>query len=112
MEIRERTEGALAVVELEGRFTVTDPPGMLKDAVSAAVDRGARHVLLDLSGVRYIDSTRLGELIAAHVTVNRRGSSLKLVATPPRIAELLAMAGLDGIFQKFDSVGDAAKHLS
>jgi anti-anti-sigma factor len=112
MEIRERTEGTLAVIELAGRFTVTDPPGLLKDAVVAAVDRGARHVLLDLSGVRYIDSTRLGELIAAHVNANRRGSSLKLVGTPPRIAELLSMAGLDGIFQRFDSVGDAAKQLS
>jgi anti-sigma B factor antagonist len=111
MEIRERIEGPLTVVELAGRFTVTDPPGVLKDAVTAAVDRGARHVLLDLSGVRYIDSTRLGELIA-HVNVNRRGSSLKLVATPPRIVELLSMAGLDGVFQRFDSIGDATKHLS
>jgi anti-sigma B factor antagonist len=112
MEIRERLEGPLAVVELAGRFTVTDPPGVLKDAVTAAVDRGARHVLLDLSGVRYIDSTRLGELIAAHVNVNRRGSTLKLVATPPRIAELLTMAGLDDVFQRFDSIGEATKHLS
>lgn len=112
MEIRERLEGPLAVVELAGRFTATDPPGVLKDAVTAAVDRGARHVLLDLSGVRYIDSTRLGELIAAHVNVNRRGSSLKLVATPPRIAELLTMAGLDDVFQRFDTVDAAAKHLS
>jgi anti-sigma B factor antagonist len=112
MEIRERTEGRLTVVELAGRFTVTDPPGLLKDAVSAAVDRGARTILLDLSAVRYIDSTRLGELIAAHVNVNRRGSSLKLVATPPRIAELLSMAGLDGVFQRFDSVSDAAQQLS
>jgi anti-sigma B factor antagonist len=112
MEIRERTEGRFAVVALEGRFTVTDPPGLLRDAVTAAVDRGAKDVLLDLSGVRYIDSTRLGELIAAHVTINRRGSTLRLVATPPRIAELLAMAGLDGVFQRFDSVPDATKQLS
>jgi anti-sigma B factor antagonist len=111
MEIRERTEGRFAVVELAGRFTVTDPPGLLRDAVTAAVDRGARDVLLDLSGVRYIDSTRLGELIAAHVTINRRGSSMKLVATPPRIAELLSMAGLDGVFQRFESVADATKQL-
>jgi anti-sigma B factor antagonist len=112
MEIRERTEGPLTVVELSGRFTVTDPPGVLKDAVAAAVERGARHVLLDLSGVRYIDSTRLGELIAAHITVNRRGGSLKLVATPPRIAELLNMAGLDSVFQRFGSVDEATKHLA
>jgi anti-sigma B factor antagonist len=66
-------------------------------------------VLLDLAGVRYIDSTRLGELIAAHVTVSRQGGRLKLVATPERIRELLVMAGLDGIFERFDTVEDAQK---
>ena len=73
MEIRERQVGPATIVELSGRLTVNDQPGLLKEAVANAVVRGARNVLLDLSGVRYIDSTRLGELIAAHVTVTRQG---------------------------------------
>ena len=81
MEIRERQSGNATIIELAGRLTVNDQPGMLKDAVADVVKRGAREVLLDLSGVRYIDSTRLGELIAAHVTVSRLGGRLKLVAT-------------------------------
>src|SRR5215510_15986815 len=96
MEIRERQLGELTVVELTGRLTVNDQPGLLKEAVAAAVGKGARHVVLDLSGVRYIDSTRLGELIAAHITVTRQGGRLKLVAAPDRIVELLSLAGLGG----------------
>ena len=111
MEIRERQSGPIAIVELSGRFTVNDQPGMLKEAVADAVRRGARHVLLDLAGVRYIDSTRLGELIAAHVTVSRQGGRLKLIATPERIRELLAMAGLDGIFERFPTVEEAQRSL-
>jgi anti-anti-sigma factor len=111
MEIRERQSGAIAIVELAGRFTINDQPGMLKEAVAAAVRRGARHVLLDLAGVRYIDSTRLGELIAAHVTVTRQGGQLKLVATPERIRELLTLAGLDGIFERFATVDEAQRAL-
>jgi anti-anti-sigma factor len=64
-----------------------------------------------LSGVRYIDSTRLGELIAAHVSASRQGGSLKLIATPPRILELLTMAGLDGVFQHYDTAEDAARSV-
>jgi anti-sigma B factor antagonist len=85
MEIRERQVQDITIVELAGRLTVNDQPGLLKEAVAEAVRRGARRVLLDLSGVRYIDSTRLGELIAAHITVSRQGGRLTLVATPPRI---------------------------
>jgi anti-sigma B factor antagonist len=109
MEIRERQTGTTAIIELAGRLTVNDQPGVLKDAVADVVRRGARDVLLDLSGVRYIDSTRLGELIAAHVTVSRLGGRLKLVATPARVLELLTMAGLDGVFERYDTADDAAR---
>src|SRR5437016_8347801 len=107
MEIRERQDGGVTIIELTGRLTVNDQPGMLKEAVATAVERGARIVLLDLAAVRYIDSTRLGELIAAHVTFSRQGGRLRLVATPPRIADLLTMAGLDGIFERFATIDDA-----
>jgi anti-sigma B factor antagonist len=112
MEIRERQTGEVAIVELSGRLTVNDQPGRLKDAVAGAVDRGARHVLLELSGVHYIDSTRLGELIAAHITVTRRGGRLRLVGTPQRIIELLALAGLDGIFERYATTDEARQSLA
>lgn len=107
MEIRERQQDGVTVIELAGRLTVNDRPGMLKGAVGAAVERGARQVVLDLSSVMYIDSTRLGELIAAHVTLSRLGGKLQLAGTPPRVTELFAMAGLDGVFSRFASVSDA-----
>ncbi len=112
MDIRQRQSGNIAVLELAGRLTVNDKPGLLKEAVVSAVESGARHVLLDLSGVHYIDSTRLGEIIASHVTVTRRGGRLRLVGTPDRITELLAIAGLAGVFERYATVDDAAKQLN
>jgi anti-sigma B factor antagonist len=111
MEIRSRALGSAAVVELSGRLTVNDQPGQLKAAVARALEGGSRHVLLDLSRVRYIDSTRLGEIIAAHVTVSRQGGQLKLVATPDRIVELLTMAGLADVFERFPTVDEARKGI-
>ena len=107
MEMRERQVGDCTVIELAGRLTVNDGPGLLRETVADAVRRGARQVLLDLSGVRYIDSTRLGELISAHISVTRQGGRLKLVGTPKTIVELLEMAGLDGIFPRYATIEDA-----
>jgi anti-sigma B factor antagonist len=111
VDIRSRLEGNAAVVELSGRLTVNDRPGALKEAVVNALGRGAKDVLIDLTGVNYIDSTRLGELIAAHVTVSRQGGGLKLVHTPARVAELLVLAGLSEVFERFDSIEEAKKNL-
>jgi anti-sigma B factor antagonist len=112
MEIRERQQDDVAVIELTGRLTVDDRPGLLKDAVAAALGRGVRKLLLDLSGVRYIDSTRLGELIAAHITSTRQGARLRLVAVPPRIVELLEMAGLEGVFPRHATVDEAITQMN
>jgi anti-sigma B factor antagonist len=112
MRINERRNGDIAVLELSGRLTVNDQPGMLREAVTNALQNGARHVLLHLGGVQYIDSTRLGEIISAHVTVSRRGGRLRLVATPDRITELLAIAGLEGVFERFATTEDACRQLN
>jgi anti-sigma B factor antagonist len=110
--IRDHLDGAIGIVELDGRLTVNDRPGLLKEAVADIVRRGAKNVLLELSGVNYIDSTRLGEIIAAHVTVARQGGRLKLVRTPHRVVELLVMAGLGDVFERFDSMDDAKKSFA
>jgi anti-anti-sigma factor len=111
VQIQTRVQGDVAIVKLSGRLTVNDSPGQLKEAVADAVRRGAKHVVLDLSAVNYIDSTRLGELIAAHVTVSRIGSHLKLAATPARVIELLTLAGLGDVFERFPSVEAAITSL-
>jgi anti-sigma B factor antagonist len=112
VDIRDRLVGNVGIVELAGRLTVNDDPGPLKQAVVDIVSRGAKNVLLDLSGVHYIDSTRLGELIAAHITVSRNGGRLKLVNVPPRVVELLTLAGLSDIFERFNSIEDAEKSFN
>jgi len=112
MNIEVHRQGDVAIIALEGRLTFNDRPRQLRDVVLGALAGGAKHVLLDLSAVRYIDSTRLGELIGAHVSVTRQGGRLKLVKTPDRIVELLAIAGLDGVFERFDSIEAALNSLT
>lgn len=111
VQIRDRISEKIAVLELSGRLTVNDHAGVLKDAVTDAVRRGALHVVLDLGGVHYIDSTRLGEIIAAHVTLARQEGRLALAATPERLIELLTLSGLNDVFERFDTVDEALASL-
>ena len=108
MQIQERVTNDVGILRLAGRLTVNDQPGLLKQTIADLVRKGARHVILDLGGVQYIDSTRLGELIAAHVMLSRRGGRLLLAATPPRLMELLLLSSLADVFERFESV-DAAE---
>lgn len=108
MEITRAQAGHVATLTLAGRLTVTDTPGRLKAEAAAAIAEGATAVILDLTQVPYIDSTRLGELIATQITVSRQNGRLALVCPTQRITALLKLAGLDGVFETFPSV-DAAR---
>src|SRR6188474_360453 len=88
MEIHEQRTADVVVLALVGRLTVSDKSGLLKDAVVRHLAAGARHILIDLADVVYIDSTRLGDLIATHITVAKQGGRLTLVRVPPRVASL------------------------
>lgn len=109
MNFREHQTSEYTIVELSGRLTVNDDPGMIRQAVAETIRRGARLVLLDLSGVHYIDSTRLGELISAHVSLMRQGGTLKLIRTPVKIRELLQVAGLDSVVRSYETLDDALR---
>ena len=110
MEIHEQRTGDAVVLALVGRLTVSDKTGLLKDAVMRHLAAGARHILIELADVVYIDSTRLGDLIATHIAVTKQGGRLTLVRVPPRVAALLSLAGLDPLFEQQSSLEAALSH--
>lgn len=107
MRISERRVGDVTVVDLTGKLTLTDDPGMVKDVVSSLVYRGQKQVVLNLRGISYIDSSGLGELVACHLTATRTGGAIKLAHAAPRVLDLLVLTKLLTIFEAHDSEEDA-----
>lgn len=110
MEIQEHSTGTVIVFELRGRLTL-ESFGLLKDRVRARVDQGSRRLVLDLSGVSYVDSIGVSELVRSHVIVGNHGGHLALAATPAQIDRLLRLTQLDQIFARFDTPVHAVESL-
>jgi anti-sigma B factor antagonist len=96
--IRERDlDGRATVVEVEGEIHVSTAPefsGML----SAAIDGGRTALVLDLSGVTFIDSTGLSVLLNGLRRVMRAGGRMALVCTNPTVLRLFEITRLDSTF--------------
>ena len=73
---------------------------------------GHRGLLLNLSDVPYMDSTSVGELVSAYITVRNNDGVLKLVGPTERIRELLSVAKLDTVFEVYDNEADAVQSFS
>lgn len=57
-----------------------------------------RHLILDLSGLEFMDSMGLGTLVRIYVSTKSAGCKLELIHLGKRIRELLGVAGLLNVF--------------
>lgn len=68
---------------------------------------GQRHLVVDLSGVGFMDSTGLGVLVGALRLARLHNGSLHLVGPRERIHRIMAITGLDSVFEFADSRSEA-----
>lgn len=64
---------------------------------------GAPSLVIDLSGVGFMDSTGLGGLIAALKRARQAEIDLDLVVNTERVVQLLALTGVDVLFPIYES---------
>ena len=69
----------------------------LAERIRALMDRQRRHIVLDLSQVRYIDSRGVGALVEALTVARNRAGTLRLIGVTWRVNEMLVVAGLAAI---------------
>ena len=67
----------------------------------------SRKLILDLSGVPYIDSAGIGALVGAYVNHQKDGRSLALVGVSKRVRDALQVTRVEQFFKFFDTEAEA-----
>ena len=99
----------VAVIEFDGKITLGDGSGLLRDTVTQAITDGHKNVLLDLEGVSYIDSAGLGELVGCNSFAKTHAATIRLVHLQKKIHDLLQITKLITIFDTFDDEDEAVR---
>jgi len=109
LDLKERQAGDVTILDLSGEVRIGDSSVALRESVRNLADQGKKKVLLNLAGVKYIDSSGIGELIANYTTVSRQGGQLKLLNLTDKIQNLLVITKLLTVFDSFDNEAEALK---
>ena len=96
----------LALVSVSGELDLYTSD-RLQNAIDEATSVGADTVLLDLSGVGFIDSTALGAIVQETKRLEGRGVALTLVTDDPRTLRVLEVTGLDRVMRRHATLHDA-----
>jgi anti-sigma B factor antagonist len=79
----------------------------LRQRVGDLIDDGTLHIIADLRGVDFLDSTGLGVLVGSLRRLRIREGSLTLVAADDKLMEIFQLTGLNRVFAFHSSVPDA-----
>ena len=63
-------------------------------------DPKVRHLVLDLTGVSFMDSSAIGLVIGRYKALSRRGGRVSVAGATPRVDRIFEMAGLYTIVEK------------
>lgn len=98
--------GSRTVVRLVGEADVTTRA--LGDVLGAEAAKKPRLLLVDVSGLAFIDSAALHEIVRAYRKLLAHGCRLALVGPNLRVARVLQLSGLDEVIPVHASAEEAA----
>ena len=107
MKISKRDVGNVTVLALKGKVTIGSGDVALRDAIGEAVSGGKKNLLVDLGGVSKMDSSGLGELVAAHNTVTADSGTIKLAKIPSKLYNVMGVTQIISVFDVFDNLDEA-----
>lgn len=103
LEVTTSVSGPSATVHVRGEL-LQETVARLNDAASPlADDAGVEHLVVDLSGVTFMDSTGLGSLLSLRNHVLVRGGRFALVRPEDRVFRLFEITQLDSVFAFVDA---------
>ncbi len=96
LDIAVRVEATVrgAIVTVAGEIDMATEP-FVGGHIGAALAAGARHLVIDLTDVSFMDSSGLHIVDDAIAATSERAGSVTVVGALPAVARLLAIAGLD-----------------
>ena len=106
-----RRDGARTVVRFEGELDCASE-GLARAEVEIALDRGGTELVVDLSGLTFLDVRGLHVLLYARSACQAQQRRLLLVPASDRVQRILEICGLDGSFELLDPDQYAAPYVT
>lgn len=107
LEVKERQAGDVTILDMNGSVRMGEGAISLRNSIRGLAEHGKKKILLNLGGVKNIDSSGIGELIANYTTISRDHGQLKLLNLTDKIRDLLVITKLLTVFDAYDNEAEA-----
>ncbi|RMI15267.1 MAG: anti-sigma factor antagonist [Calditrichaeota bacterium] len=107
MKIKEKIVGDIAVLTVSGNMMGGPETKALHDKVKSLIADGINRVVIDLKGVKWMNSSGLGILMACMTSLQQAGGNLKLASVTEKVQSILMITKLIEIFETYENADRA-----
>lgn len=107
MQLNITEQGEIVKIEILEERMDAHNSGDLKEQMLQLFDEGKCNLLIDLSEVRFVDSSGLGALVSGFKNASAREGSLKLCGLQPQVRSMFELTRLHRVFEIFTSLEEA-----
>ena len=107
MTIKEKMHGDVAVVSLKGNLMGEPDTTEVREKIYSLLQDEVRKIVLDLSKVKWVNSTGLGTLISVMTSVKNKDGDLRLAHVTEKLESLFMITQLIKVFKTYESVDRA-----
>lgn len=106
LDIEILVDDGRTVVQVVGEIDVYTAP-QLRERLDHEIEAGVHHLVVDLSGVTFMDSTGLGVLVGRLKQIRLHDGTMRIVCSHDRVLKVFVITGLDKVFSIYPTVADA-----
>jgi anti-sigma B factor antagonist len=111
VEITMEKIGAGHLMRLKGDVDMNTSPDVRNGLGEVFKQAGSKALVINLAGVRYMDSSGIATLVEAMQNCMKKGMKLRLAELSPPVRDVFELARLSSIFEIFASVNEATAGL-
>jgi anti-sigma B factor antagonist len=106
LKMETRVADGVTIVSGQGRIVFGEESNALRDTLKQLL-ASTRQIVLNLSGVTYIDSGGLGTLVGVYSSARAAGADIKLTGLGQRLRDVLQITKLVTVFEVYDTEQEA-----
>ena len=111
MELKSHAAGDVVVLAISGRFDAHEAP-LVADWLAHAAQAPPAQIVVEMSGVDFIDSTALARLVRGMKQCREQGGDLRLCCLRQPVRVIFELTRLDKAFEIFAGEEEAVASFS
>jgi len=102
----------VTTISFTGRLVLGNRLGEVEHAIRERIKQGSRKLILDFSGLKFIDSAGIGMLAVSLGAMEREGGRIAIAGATAHVSQLLEMTHLNRLFGMYPDIASALSALA